>query len=283
VALTAEQKNHVAEKLESLATSPVEERTLTVLRARLGDKELKEALKPFTLGGAFGHLLDGDRDELHLGRWQAFEMGALLKQPTAMVPVMTYLFHRIERSLDGSPTLLIIDEGWRFLDDTTFAARIGEWLLTLRKKKVAVIFTTQTIASIESSKVAPIIWENCMTRIYLPNAAANDPQTRRYYETQGLNDRQVDLIARARRKRQYYYNSDNGNRMFELGLGELGLALVGSSSPEDHSIADALLSVCDEDTFLPAFLRAKGLDWAADIIDPHGVTRDVLQPAEAAE
>lgn len=283
VDLTPEEKNHIAEKLASLATSPVEERTLTVLRARLGDRRLKEALKPFTVGGAFGHLLDGDRDELRLGRWQAFEMGSLLKQPSAAVPVMTYLFHRIEQALDGSPTLLIIDEGWRFLDDTTFAGKIEDWLLTLRKKKVSVIFTTQTIDSVSKSSVAPIIWDNCLTRIYLPNAAANDPQTRGYYTGQGLNDRQIDLIARARRKRQYYYASADGNRLFEIGLGKVGLALVGSSGPEDHKLADDLLDTYGESDFLPAFLRAKGLDWAADMVDPQGITRNPPQQAEAAE
>ena len=273
VDLTPEDKNHIGEKLASLASSPVEERTLTVLRARLGDKTLKEALQPFTVGGTFGHLLDGDRDELNMGRWQAFEMGSLLKQPTVAAPVMTYLFHRIEQALDGSPTLLIIDEGWRFLDDTTFAAKIEDWLFTLRKKKVSVIFTTQTINSVSKSAVAPVIWDNCLTRIYLPNAAANDPQTKPYYTDQGLNDRQIDLIATARRKRQYYYASADGNRLFELGLGELGLALVGSSSTEDHVLADRVLASFGEDLFLPAFLRAKGIDWAADMVDPQGITR----------
>ena len=288
--LTPEDKTHIGAKLKSMASNPAEERTLSVLRARLGEKHLKEALRPFCAGGTFGHLLDGDRDNLHLCRWQAFEMGSLLKQPTAAVPVMTYLFHRIEESLDGSPTLLIIDEGWRFLDDTTFASKIEDWLLTLRKKKVAVIFTTQTISSVADSKVAPIIWDNCLTRIYLPNAAANDPQTKGYYTNQGLNDRQIVLISHARRKRQYYYASADGNRMFELGLGEVGVALVGSSSTEDHKIADELLTLCDENTFLPAFLRTKGVDWAADLIDSKGLTRGIarevlerLYPAMAAE
>jgi type IV secretion system protein VirB4 len=275
--LSPEYKTHIGEKLASLATSPIEERTLTVLRARLGDKTLKETLKPFCMGGTFGHLLDGDRDDLHLGRWQAFEMGALMKQPTAAVPVMTYLFHRIEQSLDGSPTLLLIDEGWRFLDDTTFASKIEDWLFTLRKKNVSVIFATQTINSVAKSAVAPVIWDNCLTRIYLPNAAANDPQNKGYYTAQGLNDRQIDLIAHARRKRQYYYASADGNRMFELGLGEVGLALAGSSSTEDHKLADELLTVCDDETFLPAWLRIKGLDWAADMVDPTGTTRGMAR------
>jgi type IV secretory pathway VirB4 component len=271
VALTPERRNHVAGKLAGLAASPPGERTLTLLMAILGDDALKEALRPFTVEGDFGYLLDGDHDDLRLGRWQAFELGQLVDMPTVSIPVMTYLFHRIEQTLgdEGNPpTLLIIDEGWRFLDDTTFAAKISEWLFTMRKKNVSVVFTTQTLASVRDSKVGPAIWDNCLTRIYLPNAYATDPQTKAYYTGQGLNERQVGLIARAVRKRQYYYASSAGNRLFELGLGEAGLALVGSSSPEDHRLADALEAACDGTAFLPTFLREKGLDWAADIVDP---------------
>jgi type IV secretion system protein VirB4 len=269
VALTTDQKNHIAEKLASLASSPPEERTLTVLRARLGDKTLKDALKPFTLGGVFGHLLDGDHDDFSVTRWQAFEMGRLLGQPSACIPVMTYLFHRIEQTLsenDDSPTLLIIDEGWRFLDDTTFAGQIADWLLTLRKKNVSVIFTTQTISSISESRIAPIIRDNCLTRIYLPNAGATDEDTAPYYQGLGLNNQQIRLIAKARRKRQYYYTSDDGNRMFELGLVDLGLLLVGSSDKTDHALADNILERYGEERFFEQFLRARGYHWAADLV-----------------
>ncbi len=60
--------------------------------------------------------------------------------------ILTYLFHRLEERFDGRPTLLILDEAWIFLDHPLFAARIREWLKTLRKKNVAVVFATQSLA-----------------------------------------------------------------------------------------------------------------------------------------
>ena len=90
-----------------------------------------------------------------------------------LAPVLTYLFHRIEARFDGRPTLLILDEAWIFLDDALFAARIREWLKTLRKKNVAVVFATQSLADIERSTIAPAIIESCPTRIFLPNDRAH--------------------------------------------------------------------------------------------------------------
>ena len=143
-----------------------------------------------------------------------------------VAPVLTYLFHRLEARFDGRPTLLILDEAWLFLDDPLFAALIREWLKTLRKKNVAVVFATQSLADIETSTIAPALIESCPSRIFLPNDRAIEPQSRAVYERFGLNDRQIDLIARAFPKRDYYYQSQRGNRLFELGLGQVGLALL---------------------------------------------------------
>jgi hypothetical protein len=92
--------------------------------------------------------------------------------------VLTYLFHRLEARFDGRPTLLILDEAWTFLDDALFAARIREWLKTLRKKNVAVVFATQSLADIERSTIAPGLIESCPTRIFLPNDRALEPEAK---------------------------------------------------------------------------------------------------------
>jgi type IV secretory pathway VirB4 component len=58
--------------------------------------------------------------------------------------VLAYLFHRIEGRLDGSPTLIIIDEGWLVLDESGVRGQLREWLKTLRKKNASVVFATQS-------------------------------------------------------------------------------------------------------------------------------------------
>ncbi|MBN0002225.1 DUF853 family protein, partial [Pseudomonas aeruginosa] len=100
----------------------------------------------------------------------------------AVMAVLHYLFARFDERFDGAPTLLILDEAWLFLDDPVFAARIRQWLKTLRKKNVSVIFATQSLADIKDSSIAPAIIESCASRIFLPNPQATEPQIRTIYE-----------------------------------------------------------------------------------------------------
>ena len=155
--------------------------------------------------------------------------------------MLAYLFHRIEARLDGRPTLLIVDEGWLALDDEGFAGQLREWLKTLRKKNASVVFATQSLSDIDGSAIAPAIIESCPTRLFLPNERAIEPQITAIYRRFGLNDRQIEILARATPKRDYYCQSRRGNRLFELGLGEVALAFTAASSKSDQAaIADVL-------------------------------------------
>ena len=184
---------------------------------------------------------------------------ALMGQVAVVAPVLTYLFHRLEERFDGRPTLLILDEAWIFLDHPLFAARIREWLKTLRKKNVAVLFATQSLADIADSSIAPAIIESCPQRILLPNDRAIEPQSRAAYARFGLNDRQIELVSRATPKRHYYLQSARGNRLFELGLGPIGLALCGASDPGSQARIDALVAEHGTGDFAARFLSGLGL------------------------
>jgi type IV secretion system protein TrbE len=267
VPVTPEIKDALWSALLSLASAPLEERTLTGLSLLLQANALKSALLPYTLEGPFGPLLDAAEDRLALADVHCLETETLMGQPGAVPPVLSYLFHRLEERFDGSPTLLLLDEAWLFLDNPLFAARIREWLKVLRKKNVAVIFATQSLADISESSIAPAIIESCPQRIFLPNDRAVEPQARAAYERFGLNERQIELIARATPKRDYYLQSRRGNRLFDLGLGPIALGLCGASDPAAQRMIDRLLVDGPGDTFLSRFLEARGLGWAAALVD----------------
>lgn len=271
VAVTPEVKDSLWSALGSLASAPLEQRTLTGLLVLLQSNPLRQALQPYTLGGPFGRLLDADADRLALSDVQCFEMEELMHSPAAVLPVLSYLFKRLEERFDGQPTLLILDEAWVFLDDPAFAGRIREWLKTLRKRNVSVIFATQSLADIQRSTIAPAIIESCPSRIFLPNPQAVEPQLREIYEGFGLNARQIQLIARAEPKREYYYQSRLGNRVFELGLGPVTLAFAGASNPQHQKTMNAFKGVIAPADFALAWLRHAGLTWAADLLTryPH--------------
>jgi type IV secretion system protein VirB4 len=258
-------KAHIWSALTSLATAPACERTLTGLAVLLQSQELKLALAPYLVGGPWGRLLDAEAEHLGNARVQALETEGLVGASSAAT-VLSYLFHRIEGKLDGSPTLIIIDEGWLILDQTAFAAQLREWLKTLRKKNASVIFATQSLADIEGSSIAPAIIESCPTRIFLPNDRAAEPQIARVYERFGLNDRQIEILSRATPKRDYYCQSRRGNRLFELGLGEIALAFTAASSKSDQVRIGELIAAHGQQQFAAAWLRRRGLPWAADLL-----------------
>jgi len=266
VTLTPEVKEAVWSALTSLASAPVEQRTLTGLSVLLQSNALRTALQPYTLGGPFGRLLDAERDRFAVSDVLCFEMEELMHSPSAVLPVLSYLFRRLEERFDGAPTLLILDEAWVFLDDPAFASRIREWLKTLRKRNVSVIFATQSLADIQRSSIAPALIESCPSRIFLPNPQALEPQLQGIYQGFGLNDRQIQLIARATPKREYYYQSRLGNRIFELGLGPVALAFAAASRPEDQQAMNALLEEIPVSDFARSWLQRAGLTWAADLL-----------------
>jgi len=260
VEITPVLKQELWSALSNLATMPADHRTLTTLMGLLQSEAMRQALQSYTLDGPYGHLLDADHDSLRQATWQAFEMEGLMHSP-ALVPVLTYLFHQLEHrfgtlaeSGKPRPTLLILDEAWLFLANSTFASKIREWLKTLRKKNTAVLFATQSLADIAQSSIATAIIESCPTRIFLPNPAAFEQSTRDLYSSFGLNDRQLSILQTAVPKRDYYYQSPSGSRLFQLGLGSIALAFSGAGSPKDQATLTRLYNQHGREGFAQAYL-----------------------------
>jgi type IV secretion system protein TrbE len=266
--MTPEKKAAVWSALLRLGQSPPKDRTITGLRTLVQDKEIKDALGPYTIDGPYGSLLDAESDTLGYARWQVFEMHELTKSyPNAVMPVLTYLFHRLDQRFGLAPTLLILDEGWLFLDDPVFAPKIREWLKTLRKKKAYVVFASQSLSDLAGSPILETVKESCYTKIYLPNATAmDDERSMNFYRSFGLNDQQIAIIATATPKREYYFTSPLGNRLFSLALGDVGLAYCAATSSDDQLLADRWSRLPTE-AFNDAYLRAKGLGAAADSLN----------------
>ena len=279
VAIDPETKDHLWSALSSLASAPVAERTLTGLAVLLQSQALKQALAPYCVGGPFGRLLDAESERLGEASFQAFETEGLTGSAAAPA-VLSYLFHSIEGRLDGSPTLIIIDEGWLVLDSPAFAAQLREWLKTLRKKNASVVFATQSLADIETSAIAPAIIESCPTRIFLPNDRAVEPQILSIYRRFGLNDRQIEILSRATAKRDYYCQSSRGNRLFELGLGEVALAFAAASSKSDQLAMSRIIEEHGRSGFAVHWLRYRGLHWAAELLGSDAHSSDPPNPSE---
>ncbi|HYD24517.1 MAG TPA: VirB4 family type IV secretion/conjugal transfer ATPase [Croceibacterium sp.] len=143
-------------------------------------------------GGEHAWLFDNAADRLDLSaRVIGFDMTALLDSPRLRTPTMMYLFHRIDERLDGSPAMILIDEGWKALDDAVFAARIRDWLKTLRKRNALVGFATQSARDALDSRIATALVEQTATMIFMPNARARAED---YCDGFGLTAHELALI-----------------------------------------------------------------------------------------
>ena len=254
--ITPEQRTYIVQALKRLAGS--DSKTLTELLIP-EDKELQIALKYYQLGGSSGDILDGAKDSLRESRFQVFEQSHLLKKGDKLVaPTLAYIFHQIELRMDGRPTRIYIDEAWVNLMNALSLEQVEDWLRTVRKKNGALILSTQSLLEITNSAIRDLILESCPAKIFLPNAEAANPATRKQYESIGLTERQIDLIAKAVRKQDYYFVSPLGQRMFSLDLGEYALSLVGVNGKKNRQQLDILIRE-HKQNWVSAWLEERGL------------------------
>jgi type IV secretion/conjugal transfer VirB4 family ATPase len=267
VTILPKHRNEIHQAMSLLRESRV--RTLTELHATLQDHELREALEHYTLGGGMGRLLDSQDENVRLGAFQVFEIEELMALGDKnVIPVLLYLFHVIEKSLKGQPALLILDEAWVMLGHPVFREKIREWLKVMRKANCAVILSTQSLSDAVRSGILDVLLESCPTKIFLPNEEAGNGGSggvlgpRDVYELFGLNARQIEIIQNATKKRQYYFLSPEGRRLFELQLGPVALSFVGASGKEDLArIRELEVQYGKKWPF--AWLRERGVNYEA--------------------
>ncbi|MGH7933165.1 MAG: conjugal transfer protein TrbE [Candidatus Binataceae bacterium] len=267
VRLVPNQRKALWRGLTLVGEAPVEQRTISNLVTQVQDSVVRDGLNAFSLAGPLGRFLDADGDVMLEGRFVTFELETLMAMgPKVIVPVATYLFHRIDQRLDGRPTLIILDEAWVMLTNSVFGAKIQEWLRTLRKKNAAVVLATQSLSEIANSPHRDVILESCPTKLYLPNPEAKNAASRDMYHRFGLTDRQIDIVAEATPKRHYYYTSPLGRRLFQFSLGPAALAFVGAGSKNDVLTARQMMKRHGEH-WTGEWLRARGLDDWAEHLD----------------
>ncbi len=263
---SAAQRNEIGNALTSMHDSGA--CTLSDFCLTIQDRAVREALEQYTGDGAMGHLLDAEHDALALSDFTVFEIEELLNMGERFaLPVLLYLFRRIERSLHGQPTAIILDEAWLMLGHPVFQAKIREWLKVLRKSNCLVLMATQSLSDAANSGILDVILESTATKIFLPNVHARDEEASALYRRMGLNDRQIEILAGAVPKRHYYYVSELGRRLYDLAIGPVALAFIGSSDRESIATIQALRQR-HGDAWVHEWARIKGFS-----LHDYGTTR----------
>lgn len=196
--IDASEAEQVRDAIEANYAQPREFRRLRYLvelfrgYARPDARDLWSRMRGWWGDGERAWLFDNPEDHTDLAASTVgFDMTAVLDDPALRTPALLYFFHRAEERLDGTPAIIVVDEGWKALDDDVFLRRIKDWEKTIRKRNGIVGFATQSAQDALESKIASAIIEQAATQIFMvnPKARAED-----YINGFGLSRHEFDLI-----------------------------------------------------------------------------------------
>jgi len=231
--VTPAHRNSIHAAMGLLAGNPRQMRSISDFVNLVQDSSIKEALQHYTRHGAMGHLLDASSDTLDMSSFLVFEIEELMNMGEKnLVPVLLYIFRRIERALKGQPAMILLDEAWVMLGHKLFRSKVREWLKVMRKANCAVVMATQSLSDAKHSEIMDVLAESCLTKAFLANYAARESTQAELYSNMGLNDRQIGIVANARPKRDYLICTPEGQRLIQLAIQPESLAFLGSSDKE---------------------------------------------------
>lgn len=263
----------ISRAMTLLATRPSHMRSFTDLAQLVQVRSVQQVLRLYEKDMA-GGMLNATKDNIATSRFTVFEMEQLMEMNDKhVVPVLLYLFRMIERGLDGSPTIICLDEAWLMLQHPMFEEKLRAWFKVLRKANALVIFATQELQDVSNSPIASTIFSSCQTKILLPNAEAQMEDNMRLYKSIGLTEREVELLVGATPKRDYFFTSPAGRRLFQLELGPVALAYFAVSGVEDRKKVKELYKMHGSNWVI-YWMRYQGLD--------PGILGEKVRLAEAA-
>ena len=263
IEITPAKDNFVWKALRSLKEFPEEQRSISTFCEMVQDQEIRQALLPLTVKGSYGKLFDNTKDVSGKGRWQVYEMETLMSTPAIVPATLDYLFHRIEAQLKEAvgPSLILLDESWLFFDNEAFRQKLRESFKDMRKKNTSIIFATQNLSDLANKpELLNTVMDNCPNRIYLPNRNARTAQNRELYKLFDCNDKQIDIIASMTPKRDYYYSSEKGNRIFRLALQPAEIPFVTATAKQDQQAMNRILAEHGREKFIQKWFEYKGYE-----------------------
>lgn len=228
IELTSEDDKTIQTAIERLAEQGSYGHLRLSALSQYLDTRLSSELAIWCEGGQFGKFFDNEEDEFNLSSFVAIEMGGLLGNAILAIAFLEYAFYSILQKLDGTPTLIEIEECWFLLSFPHMADKVKDWLKTFAKKNAFLVMATQSLDDLQKSEIFSTIIDNMPTRIYLPNpnALANYDL---YKKSFGLNDEQINRIRTATRKRNYYIVQPGVSRMVDVSFPKEIMAVMRSN------------------------------------------------------
>ncbi len=256
--LPAHEVERINEAVQGNYKLPKEQRRLRNIAPFMGlsgPGTLAGRLSMWHTGGSHSKLFDNEDDLIDFTSARSFgiEMAHILQDKVSIGPVLLYLFHRIQTSLDGSPTMLVLDEAWALIGNPVFAPKIKDWLKVLRKLNTFVVFATQSVEDAAKSSISDTLVQQTATQIFLPNLKA----TTLYREVFMLSEREFNLVKTTDPSTRFFLvKQDNDGVIARIDLSGMDDTIrVLSGRAETVRIMDEIIEEVGEnpDDWLPIY------------------------------
>lgn len=222
-----------------------------------GPGSLANRLSIWHSNGSHSKLFDNENDQIDFSNARNFgiEMGHLLQDKVALAPVLLYLFHRIQTSLKGEPTMIVLDEAWALIGNQVFAPKIKDWLKVMRKLNAMVVFATQSVEDASKSDISDTLVQQTATQIFLPNLRA----TQAYRSIFMLSEREFSIVKTTDPSSRFFLiKQDNDGVVARLDLsGMESLIQILSGRNDTVALLDQIMDEHGEDPqdWLPIFYQ----------------------------
>lgn len=263
-ALPAHEIERINEAVKGNYKLPREQRRIRNIAPFMGiggPGTLAGRLAMWHSGGSHAKLFDNEDDVIDFNSARTFgiEMGRILADKACIGPVLLYLFHRIQSSLDGSPTMIVLDEAWALIGNPVFAPKIKDWLKVLRKLNTFVVFATQSVEDAAKSSISDTLVQQTSTQIFLPNLKA----TILYREVFMLSEREFNLVKTTDPGTRFFLvKQDSDGVIARIDLGGMDDVIrVLSARAETVILMDEIIEEVgdDPDDWLPIYYeRSRG-------------------------
>lgn len=226
--------------IHHMASLPKAQRLLRVLAAYLaekGEQRLAKCLEMWHSKGEYAHLFDNDVEEgnpLQKSKY-GFGMSFVIEDSITLGPILAYLLQCVEMALDGTPTIVVLDEAWRLVDNALFAPLLPGWLDRLQAKNAMVIFATESVSNASKSEITGTIIDRIATQIFLPNAKASESSVA-YQEVWGLSPQEFKMLSAMEVEKRQFMLRQQGNSVI-AALDLQGFKQVAVLSGGDSSVA----------------------------------------------
>lgn len=261
--ITPAQEREINQAIAGLMGAAKSKRRLGALLEFLDPTDpngLHARLARWCRGGALGWLFDNAEDTFTLEGSSifGFDVTDFLENEETRTPTIMYLFHRIEKLIDGRRLIIFMDEFWKLLQDPYFEDLVQNKLKTIRKQNGFLVMFTQSPRDALRSKISHSLIEQTATKIFLPNPGADRED---YVDGFKLTVREYEIIKDLGEKsRQFLIKQGQNSVVAELNLRGFDDELaVLSGNTATSMLAEHLVAELGDDPvkWLPEFHRIR--------------------------